>query len=102
MPGTARRSKREESPLTKSELLCMEAYYALLQGWRPDELGSEEIRRWIRECRNMRPPSNTTVLLALKKTGVPHRSAGKPIGGRARLEQVAAPFLPLPRRTGPR
>jgi hypothetical protein len=76
----------------------MEAYYALAQGWAAQEIGSEEIRRWIRECKKLRPPGNTTVLLALKNSGVPHRSSGKPKGGRARLELVGSPFFPRPQK----
>ena len=74
----------------------MEGYYALAQGWPAEEIGSEEIRRWIVECKKMRPPGNTTVLLALKNSGVRHRRSGKPKGGRARLELVGSPFFRRP------
>jgi hypothetical protein len=72
----------------------MEGYYALAQHWPAPWIGSEEIRRWIRDVKGVRPPSNTTVLTALRKAGVQHRSAGQPRGGRSRLDDVGAPFLP--------
>ena len=94
MPATAPRSPRLDTPLSVTEARCMEAYYALLQRLPPEHIGSEEIRRYFREYRDTRPPGNTTVLLALKKSGVPHRKSGKPVGGRARLQDLESPFLP--------
>ena len=94
MVATAALRVAPESPrLTPTEARCMTAYYALLEWWRPEQIGSEEIRRYWREMTSGRPPGNTTVLDALRKTGVTHRKAGKPVGGRARLDAVGSPFL---------
>lgn len=87
------------TPLTKTELFCVEAYYALRQVLPETDIGSQEIRRYLREVRGVRPPGTTTASGALRKAKVPHRKRGKPVGGRARLDALDAPFLPkLPDR----
>lgn len=97
MSATARAtlvSEVQPARLTKAETVCMEAYYALLPHWAAHEIGSAEIRQWIRVAKDIRAPSNTVVLTALRKTRVAHRRAGRPFGSRARLDHVGSPFLP--------
>jgi hypothetical protein len=83
-------SRSQLQHLTLTEQRCMEAYFALVQRMPASDIGSEEIRRFFREFGKGRPPGNSTVLGALRKTGVEHRKAGMPFGGRARLDAIGS------------
>ena len=79
--------------LSSLEARCMKGYYALRERLPAPEIGAEEVRHWLRKVDGMDcAPADATVLKALLKTGVPHRSRGRPKGGRARLDMEAPPF----------
>lgn len=84
----------DPAKLTPVQVLCLEGYYALRQSLAPEDIGAEEIRRWIQNHKDIRRPSGATVLLALTLAQVPHRGRGRPKGGRGRLSREGSPFLP--------
>ena len=84
--------------LNATRALILQGYYALRRRRSPRQIGTGEIRRWIRGNEPQESvPSNELIQLTLTQVGVPHRLPGRPRNEDAE-GSLASPFL-LPRRT---
>ena len=85
--------------LNATRALILQGYYALRRRRSPRQIGTGEIRRWIRGNEPQESvPSNELIQLTLKQVGVPHRLPGRPRNEDAQ-KSLASPFL-LPSRIG--
>lgn len=84
--------------LNATRALILQGYYALRRRRSPRQIGTGEIRRWIRGNEPQESvPSNELIQLTLTQVGVPHRLPGRPRNEGAK-GSLTSPLL-LPRRT---
>jgi hypothetical protein len=88
--------------LNATRALILQGYYALRRRRSPRQIGTGEIRRWIRSNEPQESvPSNELIQLTLMQVGVPHRLPGRPRNEGAE-GSLAAPFLLSGRTAAPR
>jgi hypothetical protein len=79
--------------LNATRALILQGYYALRRRRSPRQIGTGEIRRWIRGYEPQEAlPSNELIQLTLTLAGVPHRRPGRPRNEGAEVA-LASPFL---------
>ena len=82
--------------LTPLRALVLQAYYGLRRSHEADEIGTSEIRAWIRAREpKVERPSGSLVRMTLLASGVPHRKEGRPRRGRLlRIVPASPPLSP--------
>ena len=83
--------------LNPTRALILQAYYALRHLYPPTQIGAPQIGAWIKRHEpDESLPSDSLILLTLRRAEVVHRPPGRPRGDRP--TPVPAPPFFLPRR----